>query len=799
MKYNFGRIRLLVAAAAAAASISAVAAGPDLDRSTVRQVKGTLDSSAGQMLHLYDAVRNNPAVLPRTYDERQDSLIVCPVRWWASGFFPGSMWYLYEYTGREDIRLIAEELTERMSGEELRTDHHDVGFAVNCSFGNGYRLTHNESYRQKIITGAASLLERFDEKVGCIKSWNTRQWGYTVIIDNMMNLELLTVASHLSGDSRYVRAAESHADVTMRNHFRPDGSSYHVVGYDTETGKAVCHATHQGLSDESSWARGQAWALYGYVMMYRQTQRTGYLDMAVKIGNWLMNHPGMPEDKIPYWDFDAAGLPDAPRDASAGAIMASAFLELASMTDGEQSESFLRMAEAQLRSLCSKEYFAEQGTNGGFLLKHSTGFFARNREVDAPLAYADYYFLEAMVRYMRLESGRSITDNTGPVSDNEERELWISALDRIARPVLSALSQDRLKELMPVESTDNIAVRRNCTHLEALGRVAAGIAPWLALGEDDTREGRLRGEYIRLLAASVENAVDPESDDYMNFTKGKQPLVDAAFLAQGLLRVPAVAERLSPEGRRNLIAALQSTRQIKPGENNWLLFSAVIEAALKELSGEWEYWRIAYAFSRFDEWYSGDGLYGDGPEYHQDYYNSFVIQPMMMTLLDVCRKHGTPDASFAEKQNPRYSRYAAILERFISPEGTYPVVGRSMAYRFGAFHALSDAAFRNMLPAGLSPAGVRSALSAVIGRQIGADGTFDDFGWLRPGFCGHQPSIGEPYISTGSLYLCTFVFVALGLPEEDPFWSAPPEMWTSRKAWMGTDIRNDKFYRDSAK
>ena len=295
--------------------------------------------------------------------------------------------------------LYFEELTERMSGEELRTDHHDVGFAVNCSFGNGYRFTHKESYRQKIITGAASLLERFDEKVGCIKSWNTRQWGYTVIIDNMMNLELLAVASHLSGDSRYVRAAESHANVTMRNHFRPDGSSYHVVGYDVETGKAVCHATHQGLSDESSWARGQAWALYGYTMLYRMTGADRYLKQAEGIADLLMSI--LPRDGIPYWDFDAPNIPDEYKDASAGAIMASALIELSQYIPSK-SHRYISIAEKQIRTLCSPEYLAPVGSNGNFILKHSVGSIPAQLEVDVPLTYADYYFVEALIRMNKL-------------------------------------------------------------------------------------------------------------------------------------------------------------------------------------------------------------------------------------------------------------------------------------------------------------------------------------------------------------------------------------------------------------
>ncbi|MDE5622260.1 MAG: DUF2264 domain-containing protein, partial [Alistipes sp.] len=269
-----------------------------------------------------------------------------------------------------------------------------------------------------------------------------------------------------------------------------------------------------------------------------------------------------------------------------------------------------------------------------------------------------------------------------------------------------------------------------------------------------------------------------------------------AFLAQALLRAPQLWERLDDVSRSRLLDALRSSRVIEPSQTNWLFFSAMIEAALREFGGEWEYDRIACAFERFDAWYKGDGYYGDGADLHLDYYNSFVIQPMMMTLLDVLKRYDAPDAAFAVRQNGRYTRYAALQERMISPEGTYPVTGRSLAYRFGAFHALSDAALRRMLPAELSPAAARSALTAVIRRQTNAPGTFDELGWLRVGFCGHQPSIGESYISTGSLYLCCAAYVALGLPSDDPFWSMPAEPWTGVKAWSGMDLPVDKALKE---
>ncbi len=769
---------------------------PVCDKATVRTVGRTLDFAVEQSLRLYESVKETPDQMPRSWYASNDSLIMCPIRWWASGFFPGTMWYLYEHSGREDLRRIAEQLTERMESEKDRTDNHDIGFAINCTYGNGYRLTHKEAYRDVILTAARNFATRFDPKVGCTRSWNTKKWGYTVIIDNMMNLELLTVASHLAGDNSYCDMAKSHADVTMHNHFRPDASSYHVVGYDEETGKAIHHVTRQGYSDSSSWARGQAWGLYGYTMMYRQTGERRYLDHAVRIGKYLMNHPNLPADKIPYWDYDAPDIPKAVRDASAGALMASAYIELSTFVDGETGERFLRMAEHQLRSLCSPKYRSKAGRNGNFIITHSTGFFASNYEIDAPISYADYYFVEAMMRYKRLAAGQPITDNTAPATACNDRETWIASLDRIARPVLTALADNELRATMPVESIGDIARRRTCTHLEAFGRVMVGIAPWLALGEDATPEGRLRGEYLRLSVAALANAVDPDSPDCLNFSEGRQPLVDAAFLAQALLRAPQLWKQLDAVSRTRLLDALRASRAIRPSETNWLFFSAMVEAALREFGGQWEYDRIAYAFERFDAWYKGDGYYGDGTDLHLDYYNSFVIQPMMMTLIDVLKRYNAPDAAFAVKQNGRYTRYAALQERMISPEGTYPATGRSLAYRFGAFHALSDAALRRMLPEALAPAAVRSAMTAVIRRQTDAPGTFDEQGWLRVGFCGHQPSIGESYISTGSLYLCCAAYVALGLPADDPFWSAPAEPWTSVKAWSGADLPADKALKE---
>lgn len=767
-----------------------MAAAPQ--KSMQRVVDEALEFSLEQSLRMWHSIEEKPGLLPRT--AKDGELVTCESGWWTSGFYPGTMWYLYEYSKEPAALKAAEATTERVSREQFTTSNHDVGFQINCSAGNGYRLTGREDYRTALVNAGNSLATRFDPAVGLTRSWNSRKWQYTVIIDNMMNLELLAVSSSLTGDNTHYDMARSHADKTMQNHFRPDGSSYHVVSYDSLAGNVLNRVTHQGVSDDSSWSRGQAWGLYGFVMMYRQTGDKKYLDHAVKVGKYIMNHPRMPKDKIPYWDFDAPGIPHVDRDVSAGAIMASAYVELSTMVEGALSEQFLHLAEKQIRSLASPAYRARKvGDNNNFILRHGTGFMAKQYEIDAPLAYADYYFVEALMRYRRLLEGRSVVDLRTAWSENSDRALWLSALDRVSRPLLENLSRGDLRRNMTVESITDIENRKEVTYLEALGRLVTGISPWLESGADNTPEGRLRGEYIDLVLRSVANAVDPASPDYMNFNRGRQPLVDAAFLAHGLLRARTqLWDRLDEITQQRLLDELCSSRVIVPSQTNWLFFSAMVECALKEFGGEWEFERVKLAIDRHSEWYKGDGWYGDGPDFHLDYYNSFVIQPMMMQVLETLGKSGMPGAEILDVQKLRYTRYAEQQERLISPEGTYPAVGRSLAYRFGAFHVLSDVSYRGMLPRTLDPAQVRCALTAVIRRQINAPGTFDGGGWLRVGMAGHQPSIGETYISTGSLYLCSAVFVALGLPESDDFWSRPHADWTNKKVWQGVDIAPDK-------
>lgn len=755
-------------------------------------VDKALDFSTKQSMLMYESVKDQPGKFPRA--AKKGELITCNAKWWTSGFYPGTMWYLYEYSQQPEVRQAAEVMTDRVAGEQFTTTSHDVGFQINCSAGNGYRLTGREDYRTALINAGNSLATRFGEKVGLIRSWNSRKYQFSVIIDNMMNLELLTTASSLTGDNTQYNMAKSHADQTMRNHMRPDGSCFQVVSYDTVTVDVINQITHQGVSNESTWSRGQAWAIYGFTMMYRQTGKKEYLDQAVKAGLFVMNHPRLPKDKIPYWDFDAPKIPKEVRDASAGAVMASAFVELSTYLDGKLSADFLRLAEQQIASLASPAYTAKLGANNNFILMHSTGFVAKKYEIDEPIAYTDYYYVEALLRYKRLLEGRPVVDIQTAFSEIPDRAIWLSTLDRVAKPLLKNMSREQLKKNMPVESNAaDIRTRYKVTYLEGLGRLLVGISPWLELGPDNTPEGRLRADYIDMAVKSITNGVNPASPDYLNFNDGRQPLVDAAFLSHALLRAPTqLWDRLDATTQQRLMKELKSSLVIKPSETNWLFFAAMVECILKEHTGQWDYSRVKYAIDRHEEWYKGDGWYGDGKNFHMDYYNSFVIQPMMMQVLETMKKHGVEGTdALLEREKVRYARYAEQQERFISPEGTFPVVGRSLAYRFGAYQALSDVAYRHMLPTNVTPAQVRSGMTAIISRQINAPGTFEGNGWLRVGFAGHQPKMGETYISTGSLYLCSAGLIALGLPASDEFWTSPEAMWTSKQAWNGIDTGLD--------
>ncbi len=382
-----------------------------------------------------------------------------------------------------------------------------------------------------------------------------------------------------------------------------------------------------------------------------------------------------------------------------------------------------------------------------------------------------------------------------PISaSSQERTEWLRLLVKLADPVLVALSERRLKSDMPIEAGEG-AKRHDYTHLEAMSRLLAGIAPWLekkAGGDEEL----LRQRYCRLAREAIDAGTDPTSPDVMNFSDGLQPIVDTAFLAQAIVRAPnELWHKLEQRVKEQLISAFKKTRTRKPYFSNWLLFAAMTEVALMKMGEpDWDRMRVDYALKQHEQWYLGDGSYGDGPMNRFDYYNSFVIQPM---LVDLITHAGVEEKEWLGMKSAiisRARRYAAIQERFISPEGTFPPIGRSLAYRCGAFHALAQMALYELLPASVSAAQVRGALTAVIKKTLSAKGTFTKGGWLTIGFCGVQPDIGEGYISTGSLYLCSTAFLPLGLSEEKPFWNDPFQKWTALKAWSGEAFPIDRSY-----
>jgi hypothetical protein len=381
----------------------------------------------------------------------------------------------------------------------------------------------------------------------------------------------------------------------------------------------------------------------------------------------------------------------------------------------------------------------------------------------------------------------------------DDRRYWVFVMDKIARPVLTNLARRELKKNMPVEEKPG-ADRKNVTHLEAFGRLLYGIAPWLAAEELTGEERKLQQEHLKLAQTSLDAATDPQSPDFMNFTKGGQPLVDAAFLAQGILRAKKVLwEPLDPRVQQQVIAAFKSSRVIIPGSSNWVMFAATVESALLEFGEPTFADRLEDYVRQMLGWYVGDGAYGDGSFFHFDYYNSFVIHPMLVEVLGTLVKHDEKFAPAHKVAVQRASRYAAVQERLIAPDGTFPSLGRSTTYRFGAFQTLTLMAWQHELPERLKPAEVRGALTAVIRRMIEAPGTFDTNGWLQIGFCGHQPELGENYISTGSLYLCTAGMLPLGLPPPDEFWSAPAVRWTAQKLWAGENLPPDHAMQDMRK
>lgn len=399
----------------------------------------------------------------------------------------------------------------------------------------------------------------------------------------------------------------------------------------------------------------------------------------------------------------------------------------------------------------------------------------------------------AAVAMSATRAGAQPSAPHGSAGAVDDRAYWCDVAGRLATPVLEALAARRLRATMPVESHPRSKDRAKVTHLEALGRLLAGLAPWLELEGDGSTEARMRARFAEMARESIDAATDPASPDFLNFNQGAQPLVDAAFLAQAMLRAPLeLWQKLPPRVQKNVVAALASGRPIKAGENNWKLFATMVEVFLHRAHQPRDDARLFEGLVKHREWYVGDGMYGDGPEFHWDYYNSFVIQPMLVEALDVVADEAEEWRELRTKALERLSRYAAIQERMIAPDGSFPVLGRSLAYRSGAFQGLALAALRKILPKDVAPAQARVALTRVIRRTLEAPGTWDAQGWLRIGLAGAQPGLGETYISTGSLYLCSVVLLPLGLPPADPFWSAPPVATTWERAWSGEDLPADK-------
>lgn len=376
-----------------------------------------------------------------------------------------------------------------------------------------------------------------------------------------------------------------------------------------------------------------------------------------------------------------------------------------------------------------------------------------------------------------------------------DREEWVDMIYKISYPVLSNLSQGTLRQNMPIEQMGekhpeygSYGDRTKYAYLEAVGRTICGIAPWLELPTDTTPEGIKRAELLTMAIKGLENAMDTTNADYLDFTVGYQALVDAAHLAQGLMRAPKnLWGGLNEQTQQAIIKEMKATRHVRPNQSNWLMFSAMVEAFLCSVGEEYDLMRVDYPVRQMNKWYKGDGVYGDGEPFHWDYYNSFVIQPMFVDIMRVMN----PQYGMIDLITKRSTRYAEVLERMISPEGTFPAMGRSLQYRMAAMQTLSQMALLDKLPSSVTRGQVRSALTTVYRRMLSQPGTFDADGWLTIGFCGHQKEIGEAYTCTGSLYLCTSGFVALGLPADSPFWTDSAADWTSKKAWNGEIFPQD--------
>lgn len=414
------------------------------------------------------------------------------------------------------------------------------------------------------------------------------------------------------------------------------------------------------------------------------------------------------------------------------------------------------------------------------------------------------HFLKTMaVTGVALPIARSVngagqrSEPPASVAETNARQYWVSVVEKLADPILINLDRRTLRTKMPIEGNGPMSRALRCTHLEAFARLLFGIAPWLECSDLTGAELKLQQKYILLARSGLDAATDPKSPDYMNFCKGGQALVDSAFLAQAFLRAPtALWEPLSARVKEQVINALKSSRGITPSQSNHLLFAALVEAALFKFGEPTLESRLEQYLRQMLAWYRGDGAYSDGEPFHFDYYNSFVIHPALVDILNLLRQRDSRYEPAFKAVFARARRFAQVEERLIAPDGTFPSIGRSTTYRFGAFQCLAQMSLMGNLPDGVSPAQVRCALSAVIRRMIEAPNTFDENGWLRVGFCGHQPALGETYISTGSLYLCSAGMLALGLPPGHQFWSGPAAKWTQQRLWSGEPLVRDEALHD---
>jgi hypothetical protein len=377
--------------------------------------------------------------------------------------------------------------------------------------------------------------------------------------------------------------------------------------------------------------------------------------------------------------------------------------------------------------------------------------------------------------------------------EKRDRVYWADLLGKIATPVLSNMSKGELRKNMPVEYSPAWDNRdRSVAYMEAFGRLIIGLTPWLSLPSDDTMEGKKRNLLTKQILLSHAHAVDPNSPDYLNWRKASQPLVDAAYIAQSFIQSPLVFwQPLDANTKQRYVEEFKQLRRIKPPNNNWLLFAAMVETFLLSIGEEYKSETIDTAVQKVEQWYVGDGWYSDGPHFHFDYYNGYVIQPMLLDILHVLVGKGKVDQAKYDLALKRMQRYAEFLERFISPEGTYPVFGRSATYRIGAFQPLVKLSWMDKLPEEISQPQVRCAMTAVMKRMFGQEGIFTKDGWLQLGFAGHQPNIADYYSNSGSMYLTSLGFLSLGLPADHIFWTGPFTEWTSMKAWSGKPFKKD--------